>query len=371
MREEQVDLALINNPLSMRYAVDYWNYPLFLSRIPSTILLIPVEGSIEISGAYSGMADVIDESLPLFSMTPFDSGIDGNRDATKFASYVRNYVTEYLQKDARIGVDRMDPSIFQALNAAGLDCCDITTTVERARAIKSREEVILIRHAVKVAELGMASMRSHLEPGITENQLWSLLHKTNIANGGFWTEGNMLVSGDRTNPWLENASAKTIESGELVAFDTDMVGPYSYFADVSRTWVCGGVKPDALQSDIYQRAYDEVYSNLELVRPGVTFREFSEKSFRQPERFHALRYPCVAHGVGMCDEYPKIAYPQDWDRQGYDGVIEEGMVLCIESYVGAERGKEGVKLEEQVLVTSTGYEMLTTYAIEIDTIYAP
>ena len=96
----------------------------------------------------------------------------------------------------------------------------------------------------------------------------------------------------------------------------------------------------------------------------MTYREFSDRAFVQEERFRAHRYVCVAHGVGMCDEYPKIAYRQDWPRMGYDGEIEADMVLCIESFVGAEDGGPGVKLEQQVRVTEDGYELLSTYPFE-------
>ena len=65
-------------------------------------------------------------------------------------------------------------------------------------------------------------------------------------------------------------------------------------------------------------------------------------------------------GVGLSDEYPQIKYRQDWDRAGYDGVIEQGMVLCIESFTGSDRGGEGVKLEQMVHVTASGTELLST-----------
>ena len=68
----------------------------------------------------------------------------------------------------------------------------------------------------------------------------------------------------------------------------------------------------------------------------------------------------------MCDENPSIFYPQDWERHGYDGVIEENMTLCVESYMGAEGGYEGVKLEQQVLVTANGCEVLSRYPLEED-----
>ena len=72
----------------------------------------------------------------------------------------------------------------------------------------------------------------------------------------------------------------------------------------------------------------------------------------------------IAHGVGLCDEYPAIYYPEDVARTGYDGVLEAQMTICLESYVGAAGGPEGVKLEEQVLVTATGCEVLSSYPFE-------
>ncbi|WP_204309480.1 M24 family metallopeptidase, partial [Enterobacter cloacae] len=74
-------------------------------------------------------------------------------------------------------------------------------------------------YAIAVAEAGMFKMRNALRPGISENQLWSLLHEANIAMGGEWIEGRLLSSGDRTNPWMQESSARVIGAGELVAFD--------------------------------------------------------------------------------------------------------------------------------------------------------
>ena len=174
----------------------------------------------------------------------------------------------------------------------------------------------------------------------------------------------MLASGPRTNPWLQEVSERVIEKGDLVAFDTDMIGPYGYCADISRTWLCGDDAPHATQRDRYRRAHEEVCRNLELVRPGVSFRELSDRALVQPEEFRAHRYPCLAHGIGMSDEYPKIYYREDWARDGYDGVVEEDMVLCIESFVGSEHGGEGVKLEQMALVTRDGAEVLSDYPFE-------
>ena len=72
------------------------------------------------------------------------------------------------------------------------------------------------------------------------------------------------------------------------------------------------------------------------------------------------------HGVGLCDEFPTIYYREDYAPEGYDGVIQPGMVMCVEALIGAQGGKECVKLEEQVLITENGNEQLTSYPLEDD-----
>ncbi len=70
--------------------------------------------------------------------------------------------------------------------------------------------------------------------------------------------------------------------------------------------------------------------------------------------------------MGLCDEYPAIGHKIDWERKGNDGVFEEGMTVCVEPYMGSVHGGEGVKLEEQVLVTADGCERLSQYPLEDD-----
>ena len=207
-------------------------------------------------------------------------------------------------------------------------------------------------------------MREALRPGITEIELWSILSESNLRLGGEWLEGRALGSGHRTNPWSPDASHKMIRAGELVAFDTDMIGPFGYSADISRTFHCGPGKPSAEQRELYRLAYEEVQHNIALVKPGVSYREFTEKAWKPPADCVPIRYSVVAHGIGLCDEFPALYYPADYELWGYDGVIEEGMTLCIESYIGRVGGRQGVKLEEQVLVTAGGCELLSSFPFE-------
>jgi Xaa-Pro aminopeptidase len=96
----------------------------------------------------------------------------------------------------------------------------------------------------------------------------------------------------------------------------------------------------------------------------VSFRELAEKAYRQAEEFIPNRYMLLARGIGLRDEFPSIYYRQDYDKYGFDGVLEENMTICVESYVGTVGGKEGVKLEHQVLVTAKGSEILSKFPFE-------
>jgi Xaa-Pro aminopeptidase len=218
-----------------------------------------------------------------------------------------------------------------------------------------------MRRAIAACEASMRVMEESLTPGMTETDLWAILHAENIRRGGEWIETRLLSSGPRTNPWFQECSARVIEAGDLVAFDTDLIGAYGYCCDISRAWLAGDGRPTNEQRALYAMAEEQIAANMAMLRPGRTFRELSHAATNVPADCLPNRYSVLFHGVGLCDEYPAVPYPEDWERSGYDGVLEPNMIVCVESYVGRHGGREGVKLEEQVLITETGHEQLSRY----------
>ena len=101
-----------------------------------------------------------------------------------------------------------------------------------------------------------------------------------------------------------------------------------------------------------------------MLRPGLTLREYAERAWDIPKQYFANRYYLSAHGTGMSGEYPYLYHRADFPDAGYDGVIEPGMTICVESYIGEEGGGEGVKLEEHCLITETGIEVLSQFPFE-------
>ena len=368
MVADGIDLLVLHNPVSLRYAVEYRCYNTFQAHIPTSYLLVPAEGPVVMHGANATDVSLVDEFLPANAVTVFDSGLDQFEVARRFASDVAAGVTGAgLGTGARVGVERLLPSAHAALVEAGIQTVDAEGTVELARSRKSDLEMVALGHAVEVAEHGMAVMEAALVPGMTENGLWSLIHQVNVSHDGDWFDGRMLCSGPRTNPWYQEAGPRAIEAGDLVAFDTDMIGPFGYCADISRTFVCRGLdgrrEPTHQQRRLYEMARHEVEHNTALLRVGASFRELSAATWCQPDEVWVNRYACAFHGVGMSDEYPRIPYPADWERCGFDGEVEDGLVLSVESYVGPDGGAEGVKLEQMVRVTTDGVVPLSTYPL--------
>jgi Xaa-Pro aminopeptidase len=111
-------------------------------------------------------------------------------------------------------------------------------------------------------------------------------------------------------------------------------------------------------------AHEQVEHNIAILKPGLTYREVAERAWRIPERYFDRRYPSIIHGVGMHGETPLVAHFADFDRFSRDDVLEPGLVVSVESYIGEVGGREGVKLEEEVVITETGAERISRYPFD-------
>jgi Xaa-Pro aminopeptidase len=350
---------LLADPLNIRYATDTNNLGLWVMHSPSRYVFVATEGPVILfdftsSRHNSEGIETIDEIRPAIPWIYFLAGPRVEEKAELWAREVADLVQRHGGGNRRLAVDRCDPWGAERLARHGIQLFDAQPLTEQARVIKGPQEIEQHRISMGVCDLGIARMREVLAPGITENQLWSVFHATNIAHGGEWGESRLLSSGPRTNPWFQDPSNRVIEAGDVVAFDTDMVGPGGALSDISRSFICPGKAASGNQRDLLGFAADQIAHNVGLLRAGMSFREFAERCWPVPERYVHNRYMMMLHGVGLVDEYPSIAYAVDFDAWGYDGVLQENMIVSVESYIGEQGGKEGVKLEEQVLITSTG-----------------
>jgi len=371
LKERDYAAIILYDQLNTRYATDATDMQLWCAHNENRFVFVPAEGPV-IVFEYGGFKHLsedlpgVDEVRQVTTWYYFGAGPRIEEKVTKWGAEIADLVAQYGGGNKRVAIDRCGPLGVMELTRRGLSIHDGFELMENAREIKSAGEILLMRHAIDVCEQGMEAMRQALRPGITENALWAKLHERNIALGGEWIETRLLSSGERTNPWFRESSMRVIEKGDMVSVDTDLIGPYGYCCDMSRSWVCDDGKASDEQRRLYAAAVAEIEHNTALLKPGMTYREVAEKAWKIPDEFWENRYSSIIHGVGLCDEYPAIKHARDFDAKGYDGVLHPGMTLCVESYIGTSGGHEGVKLEEQVLITEDGHEKLTSYPLQLE-----
>lgn len=359
---------VLNDPLNVRYATDSTNMQIWVMHNAARYVFIPTEGPIvlwEFSHCdyLSDHVSVIDEIRPVQAFFYFSAGDRADEMAGRWADEIADLVGQHGGGNDRLAIDRCNPQGIGALVARGVTVHNGEEVMELAREIKSDEEMKAMRCAIYACERSMDVMKGAMRPGLMEQELWSYLHAENIKRGGEWIETRLMASGPRCNPWYQECSSRVIQNNELVGFDTDLIGSYGMCVDISRTWFCGDGKPSVAQKDIYKKAYEQIRRNTEWLRPGLTYHDLTHKSMRYDSAEYR-HYTCLYHGVGLCDEAPCIYFPDAWEAYGYEGVLEPGMVICVESYLGRRSGGPGVKLEDQVLITETGHELLSRYPYE-------
>jgi Xaa-Pro aminopeptidase len=373
MKVADYGAVLLFDPFNQRYATGSRNMFGYFLRNSTRYFLVPAEGPIilfEYPQSYhvSMKLDTIDEARPSKLVWSSVSGRD-HESAGPFASEIADLMGMHAPGMKKIGLDRCGHLQALALEACGLDVRDCQSEILAVRAVKTPEEIKCLQVSMAGAEAAVAAVRDAIRPGVSENELFAIMYHEVIRQGGEFIETRLLTSGQRTNPWFSEASGRRVRPGELVALDTDTIGCYGYYSDFSRTFRCGPGKPTEYQRSLYRMAYDQVQHNIGIIAPGITFREIADKAWTIPGRFVEQRYTSVMHGVGMHGETPFIAHAIDFQSYGRDGVIEPGMVVSVESYIGEKGGREGVKLEDEVLVTESGVELISRFPYE-DTMLA-
>lgn len=364
LKARDIAAAVLADPLNIRYATDSTNMQLWTSHNAARYCFVPAEGDVIVFDYkqcehLSSHNPLIAEVRPAKSWFYFSSGDNLAQDAKDWAAEIADLLAACGGGNKRLAIDKVNPEGTHALEALGVQIVCGEEVMEHARLIKCEEEVKAFRCANQACNSAIEVMRANAKPGVSENRLWSYLHAESIARSAEWIETRILAAGPRTNPWFQECSSRPMQAGEMLAFDTDLIGPYGMCVDISRTWLIGSQKPSPAQQTLYDMAVEQVRHNTAVIKPGMTWNEISNKSLAYcPQTYR--HYTSLYHGVGLCDEYPSIMYPHEI-REGDDNTVQVGMMLCVESYIGRRDGGEGVKFEEQVIVRENGAELLSNY----------
>jgi Xaa-Pro aminopeptidase len=360
------------DPLNIRYATDSTNMQLWNSHNPFRAVFLGADGHMVLFDYKQ--APFLSSFNPLVAEVrtgaSFFVSVCGDRtelDARSFAGQIDGLLRERAGSNRRIAVDKIMVHGLRALERAGMAVLEGEAVTERVRAVKGPEEIRAMRCASLACEAAMAEMERFARAaiprgGVTEDDVWAELHAGNIRRGGEWIETRLLASGPRTNPWFQECGPRVVAPDEILAFDTDLIGAYGICVDISRTWWIGEGRAPPRLRDAYLHGLEHIADHKARLRPGVTIRELTFGGHELRPEFQRQKYSCKMHGVGLCDEWPFVPYPDGWAEGAWEGVaLEPGMTLCVEALVSPEGGDFSVKLEDQLLITATGCETLTRY----------
>lgn len=369
LRRQSREAVLTVDPVNLRYAtgtrnMQVWTmhnivrYALAFAHGP-TVLFDLATGR-HLSAGLESVSDVR-PSIPFDYML-----VAGNAEAMarRWAAQIRAALKEHGCAADTLAVDRADTLMLWALREQGTRVVDGKSILEHARAIKSAEEIAAFRASLATCEESVRSLYGFVVPGTRESEAFGHLVGESLARGGEYPETRLLTAGPRTNPWFQEASGRVMQAGELLSFDTDLIGPMGFYNDISRSWVIGGRRPTPAQATLLDLSRAQIDHNIDLLRPGMSFVDYADRAFRLPEAYLANRYADLVHGCGLGVEYPFVLYPEDADDGMYDGHFEANTIVCVESYVGALDGPDGVKLEQPVLITENGPEVLSALPLD-------
>ncbi len=262
-----------------------------------------------------------------------------------------------------VGVDVIEMPVLFALQAQGIKVVDGQQLMHEVRKIKTQDEITLLNTATMMVDAAYDELYRFMKPGVKENECVGVVSKVLYDLGSEHVEGVNAISGERCSPHPHVYTDRVLRPGDPAFFD--ILHSYNgYRTCYYRTFAVGSASPAMV--DAYKRSRDYMDAAISIVKPGITTADVvklwpkaQEFGFANEEAAFALQY---GHGVGLSIwEKPIFSRLVSLD---HPEVIEEGMVFALETYWPASDGWSAARLEEEVVVTKDGCEVITRFPSE-------
>jgi Xaa-Pro aminopeptidase len=262
-----------------------------------------------------------------------------------------------------VGVDVIEMPVLFALQAQGLKVVDGQQLMHEVRKIKTQDEITLLNTATMMVDAAYEELYQFMKPGVKENECVGVVSKVLYDLGSEHVEGVNAISGERCSPHPHVYTDRVLRPGDPAFFD--ILHSYNgYRTCYYRTFAVGSASPAMV--DAYKLSRDYMDAAISIVKPGITTADVvklwpkaQEFGFANEEAAFALQY---GHGVGLSIwEKPIFSRLVSLD---HPEVIEEGMVFALETYWPAADGWSAARLEEEVVVTKDGCEVITRFPSE-------
>ncbi len=364
-----LDALLTADPITISYATGVRNMNVYSMMGPFRYLLV-VPGGSTVSYEYGGAEHLARDSPVVTEVrtAPGLTAVSGPTYAAaneRFAADVASLTRGHRAGSVRLGVERVEFMLADALRDHDVTVASGTEAVVSARAVKLAAEICIMQEAVGRVEDAVEAMRPHLVPGATEIEVWAEFQRHLIAHEGEYVSTRLAQSGPRTVPYFREAAPVPCVDGDVFCLDTDAVGFGGYAVDFSRAYLVGDGPATNRQRSLHGLALDQLRHNARLLEPGRSFEDYARSAWSIPDRYRAHSYGCLAHGLGMCGEWPYVPHAVVGQPYELDGSFEPGMVICVESYVGHPDDGFGIKLEDQYVITDDGSERMSTTPFDV------
>jgi Xaa-Pro aminopeptidase len=293
--------------------------------------------------------------LGLRGAVPPDSGLMRN-----FAHEIKAILVENGVADQPIGVDVVEPPLLWELEKVGLEVRDAQQVMLDAREIKSQDEIMLLNVAASMVDAVYHMIYEKLKPGVRENEIVADATKMLFDLGSDDVEAINAVAGERCSPHPHNFTDRMVRPGDQAFFD--VIQAYMGYRTCYYRTINVGMASDA-QRDAYKQAREWVDASINLIKPGVSTATVAavwptaeQLGFSSEMECFGLQF---GHGLGVAlHERPIISRLVSMDNPLE---IKEGMVFALETYCPAKDGRSAARIEEEVVVTDKGCEVITLF----------
>ena len=299
------------------------------------------------------------------------AGISTLRGATSPSSGLAEDVAKQIKLELEmrklqnepVGVDVIEIPVLFALQSQGIKVVDGQQLMHEVRKIKTQDEITLLNTATMMVDAAYEELYQFMKPGVKENECVGVVSKVLYDLGSEHVEGVNAISGERCSPHPHVYTDRVLRPGDPAFFDI-LHSFNGYRTCYYRTFAVGSASPAMV--DAYKRSRDYMDAAISIVKPGITTADVvklwpkaQEFGFANEEAAFALQY---GHGVGLSIwEKPIFSRLVSLD---HPEVIEEGMVFALETYWPASDGWSAARLEEEVVVTKDGCEVITRFPSE-------
>lgn len=278
----------------------------------------------------------------------------------QFAKQIKRVLADYGVDKEPLGIDMLELSMLRALEKEGIEVVDGQQAMLDAREVKTDDEIELLKQAAAMVDAVYEDIARAIRPGTRENELVALANQKLFLLGAERVECVNSVSGARGKPHSHTFADRIIQPGDMIFLDI-MHAFNGYRTCYYRTFMCG--KPNEYQIAAYETASKWLSAAIDVIKPGVTTADVAdvwpraeEFGYRNEDEAYLLQY---GHGVGLSLwERPILSRRFCFD---HPADIKEGMVFAVECWCGAEDGSGAARIEEEVVVTKEGCEIITNY----------